>query len=51
METGVLGQLDTEQPRRRVREEVWDGFAVMAVSAVTSSALAIAVLLLTRLVG
>jgi hypothetical protein len=51
MEIGVIGPLESEQPRRRVREEVWDGFAVMAVSAATSSALAIAVLLLTRLVG
>jgi hypothetical protein len=51
MEIGAVGQLDAEPPVRRVREEVWDGFAVMAVSAAASSALAIAVLLLTRLAG
>jgi hypothetical protein len=37
------------RPRRRVREEVFDGLAVVAFSAVASSALAAALLLLTAL--
>ena len=37
--------------QRRVREDVRDGLAVMAVSAVASSALAMALLVVTRLVG
>ncbi|HWM00091.1 MAG TPA: hypothetical protein VNP20_22320 [Nocardioidaceae bacterium] len=37
------------RPRRRVREEVKDGLAVVAFSAVASSVLAAALLLLTAL--
>ena len=51
MDMGVVGRTELEQPRRRVREEVLDGFAVMAFSAAASSALAFAVLLITRLTG
>lgn len=36
---------------RRVRHEVWDGFVVVAFSAVSSTALAGAMLLLVRLAG
>lgn len=42
---------DIDGPRRRVREEVLDGFAVMMFSAAASSALAVAVLLITRIAG
>ena len=51
MDIGLAGQPDTGRPRRRVREEVLGGFAVMAVSAAASSALALAVLVLARLAG
>jgi hypothetical protein len=44
------GQL-SGQPARRVRHEVRDGIAVIAFSAVASSALALALLLLLRLAG
>jgi hypothetical protein len=39
------------QPARRVRQEVKDGVAVIVFSAVASSALAGALLLLVRLAG
>jgi hypothetical protein len=51
MEMGFAGREELERPRRRVREEVLDGFAVMVFSAAASSALALAVLLLTRIAG
>ncbi|MDQ3615893.1 MAG: hypothetical protein M3393_04595 [Actinomycetota bacterium] len=38
-------------PMRRVREEVKDGLAVVAFSAVASSALAVALMLAVSLVG
>jgi hypothetical protein len=40
-----------ERPVRRVREEVRDGVAVVVCSAVTSTAVAVAVLVLTKLAG
>lgn len=43
--------LDRGRPQRRVREEVRDGIAVVAFSAVASSALAWAMVLLTALAG
>jgi len=39
---------DDERPVRRVREEVKDGLAVIAVSALTSTALAAVLVVLTR---
>jgi hypothetical protein len=51
MDMGVVGRAELERPRRRVREEVLDGFAVMAFSAAASSALAFAALLIARLAG
>jgi hypothetical protein len=39
------------RPTRRVREEVRDGIAVIAFSAAASSALAVTLMLLARLVG
>jgi hypothetical protein len=39
------------QPARRVRHEVRDGVAVIAFSAVASSGLAVALLLLVRLLA
>jgi hypothetical protein len=43
--------LDRGRPQRRVREEVRDGLAVVAFSAVASSAMAVALVLLTTLAG
>jgi hypothetical protein len=43
--------LDRGRPPRRVREEVRDGLAVVAFSAVASSAMAVALVLLTTLAG
>ncbi len=40
-----------ERPVRRVREEVRDGVAVVAFSAVMSTALSVVVLLVTKLAG
>lgn len=40
-----------EPPVRRVREEVRDGAAVAAFSAVTSTVVSVAVLVLMKLVG
>jgi hypothetical protein len=39
------------QPARRVRHQVRDGVAVIAFSATASTALAVALLLLTQLAG
>lgn len=50
MSVTFTGQL-SGRPTRRVREEVKDGIAVMAFSATASSALALALLLLTSLAG
>jgi hypothetical protein len=50
MSVTMPGQLPGT-PARRVRHEVRDGFAVVAFSAVSSSALAVALMLLGRLVG
>ena len=44
------GQL-SGQPPRRVRDEVRDGVAVIAFSAIASSALAVALLLIVRRAG
>jgi hypothetical protein len=43
--------LSTEPPVRRVREEVRDGVALVAFSAVTSTLLAIAFTVLMKLAG
>jgi hypothetical protein len=43
--------LDRGRPPRRVREEVRDGLAVVVFSAVASSAMAVAMVLLTTLAG
>lgn len=43
--------LERGRPRRRVREEVRDGMAVAAFSAVASSALAVLLIMLTTLAG
>ena len=42
---------DQEPPVRRVREEVKDGAAVMALSASASTVIAVAVTLLMKLAG
>jgi len=49
MSVTFSGQL-SGQPPRRVREEVRDGLTVIAFSAVASSALAVALMLLVHLV-
>ena len=46
-----MDTVDIARTQRRVREDVRDGLAVMAFSAMASSALAVALLLLTRLAG
>lgn len=43
--------LERGRPPRRVREEVRDGLAVVAFSAVASSVLAVAMVALTTLAG
>jgi hypothetical protein len=50
MSVTFSGQL-SGQPVRRVRHEVRDGVAVIAFSAVASTALACALMLLVHLVG
>ena len=50
MSVTFSGQL-SGQPTRRVRHEVRDGVAVIAFSALASSALAVAVMLLVALAG
>ncbi len=42
---------EDEAPVRRVRDEVKDGAAVVAASAIASTLLAVGVLLLTKLAG
>ncbi|MDQ3484868.1 MAG: hypothetical protein M3445_05590 [Actinomycetota bacterium] len=42
---------DAEAPARRVRDEVKDGAAVVAASAIASTLLAVGVLLLSKLAG
>lgn len=42
---------EAEQPVRRVREVVKDGVAVIVTSALASTAMAVGVLLVTRLAG
>ena len=49
MSVTFSGQL-SGQPTRRVREEVRDGLTVIVFSALTSSALAVALMLLVHLV-
>ena len=49
--SGKLAERLPVQPVRRVRHEVRDGLAVIAFSAVASSALAGVLMLLVRLVG
>jgi hypothetical protein len=50
MSVTLPGQL-SGTPTRRVRHEVRDGVAVIAFSAVSSAALAVALMLLDRLAG
>lgn len=50
MSVTFFGQL-TGQPARRVRHEVKDAVAVIAFSALASSTLAVALMLLVRLAG
>lgn len=50
MSVTFSGQLPGRRTRR-VREQVRDGVAVIAFSALSSSALAVALVLLVRLVG
>ena len=50
MSVTFSGQL-SGQPPRRVRHEVRDGVAVIAFSAVSSTVLAVALLIFVRLVG
>ncbi len=50
MSVTFSGQV-TGRPVRRVRHEVRDGLAVVAFSAVASSALALVLLVLVRLAG
>ncbi len=45
------GQASTPPPARRVREDVRDGVAVIAFSALMSLVMAVVLMLLTRLVG
>lgn len=50
MSVTLPGQLPAT-PARRVRHEVRDGIAVIAFSAVSSSVLAVALMMFNRLVG
>lgn len=50
MSVTFSGQL-SGQPRRRVREEVRDGLAVIAFSALASSGLAVVLMVLVSLAG
>lgn len=47
--TGMITDVPAVPPVRRVRHQVRDGLAVMAFSAASSSALALALMLLVRL--
>lgn len=51
MSSWGLEALETQSPVRRVRDEVKDGIAVVAASAVASTLLAIVVTVLMNLVG
>ena len=50
MSVTFSGQLSGQSPRR-VRHEVKDGVAVFAFSAVSSTALAVALMVFVRLIG
>lgn len=47
----VTESTDTDRPPRRIRDEVKDGVAVIIASALASTSIALAVLLIMKLVG